>query len=93
MGEAPVARDRGHIKASTYLFFTGMDYEQQGGMYDLWTIAETEEELIALAKEHCPPPPNHWVHFVEIRGKRWWDIDDELLLEGKVVRTDCHGYP
>jgi len=72
----------------TYLIFSGMDYEAQGGMADLCTVIKTKEDLLAWAQDNLPLLPHHWVDIAEVTGNGCYNIDEDELLKGRVVGTE-----
>ena len=69
-----------------YLIFSGMDYEAQGGMADLCTVLKTKEDLLTWAQANLPLLPHHWIDIVDVTESGCYDIDEDELLKGKIVR-------
>jgi len=80
-------RLQGDKRFMTYLIFSGMDYEAQGGMADLCTVVNTKEDLLNWAQANLPQLPHHWVDIVDVTEDGSYDIDEDELLKGKIVRT------
>ena len=81
--------EEGH-RFMTYLIFSGMDYEAQGGMADLCTVIKTKEDLLNWAQDNLPLLPHHWGDIVDVTESGCYDIDEDTLLKGKIVRTRVH---
>ena len=69
-----------------YLIFSGMDYEAQGGMGDLHTVARTKEALLSWAQTNLPPSSNHWVDILEVTEDEYYAIDEDELSKGRIIR-------
>ena len=70
----------------TYLIFSGVDYEAQGGMGDLYAVVKTEEELLSWAQINLPSSPNHWVDILEVTEDEYYAIDEDELSKGRIIR-------
>ncbi len=70
----------------TYLIFSGLDYEGLGGMADLCIVIKTKEDLLDWAQNNLPLLPHHWIDIVDVTADRCYDIDEDRLLKGKIIR-------
>ena len=70
-----------------YLVFSAMEYEESLGMADLVAWAKTKEELLEWAQANLPMASNYLVEIAEVTEDAYYDIDEDELLKGKVIRT------
>ena len=69
-----------------YLIFSAMEYEESFGMADLVYFAKTEKELLSWAQANLPMASDYWVEIAEVTKDAYYDIDEDELLKGKVIR-------